>query len=75
MKRKDSTAPVRLVLPDGSIEWRNSQGKYHREDGPAREWPTGVKAWYRNGRLDREDGPAMEGPLAKVWYRNGKRQA
>jgi hypothetical protein len=48
--------------------------QYHREDGPAREWPAqGAKAWYRNGKLHRDDGPAMEGPLGKGWYRRGMR--
>ena len=74
MKRAADTASVRTVRPDGSIEWRNKEGKYHREDGPAREWPAqGAKAWYRNGKLHRDDGPAMEGPLGKSWYRKGKR--
>ena len=65
---------IRNVLRDGSIEWRDSDGKLHREGGPAREWPAqGAKAWYRNGKLHRDDGPAMEGPLGNSWYRNGKR--
>jgi hypothetical protein len=74
VKRAGDTASVRTARPDGSIEWRNKEGKYHREDGPAREWPAqGAKAWYRNGKLHRDDGPAMEGPLGKSWHRNGKR--
>jgi hypothetical protein len=74
VKRAGDTASVMTVRPGGSIEWRNKEGKYHREDGPAREWPAqGAKAWYRNGKLHREDGPAMEGPLGKSWYRKGKR--
>jgi hypothetical protein len=59
------------VRPDGYIEWRNQQGKYHREDAPAREWPAqGTKAWNRNGKLDRDDGLAMERRLGKSWHRN-----
>jgi hypothetical protein len=74
VKRAGDTASVMTVRPGGSIEWRNKEGKYHREDGPAREWPAqDAKAWYRNGKLHRDDGPAMVGPLGKSWHRNGKR--
>jgi hypothetical protein len=60
VKRDGETACVRTVRPDGLIEWRNKAGKYHREDGPAREWPAqGAKAWYRHGKLHRDDGPAI----------------
>jgi hypothetical protein len=82
VKRAGDTASAMTVRPDGSTEWRNKEGKYHREDGPAREWPAqGAKAWYRNGKLHREEGPAMarqrptvdKPPLGKSWYRKGKR--
>jgi hypothetical protein len=67
VRRAGDTASVMTVLPDGSIEWRNKEGKYHREDGPAREWPAqGAKAWYRNGKLHRDDGPAMA-PGGRRW--------
>jgi hypothetical protein len=47
VKRVRGTASVMTVRPDGSIQWRNKEGKYHREDGPAREWPVqSAKAWY-----------------------------
>jgi len=52
--------------------WRNSQGQYHREDGPAIEYDGGTKIWYQNGRCHREDGPALEFANGdKSWYRNG----
>ena len=65
------------------IETDGSETKYysdrgmtvlHREDGPAREWRPGCKAWYINGKLHREDGPAIEwGDGSKAWYYvNGK---
>jgi hypothetical protein len=31
---------------DGDRIWTNSEGEYHREDGPAIEWSDGVKSWY-----------------------------
>ncbi len=33
----------------GSIRYYNSDGKLHREDGPAIICPNGYKMWYRNG--------------------------
>ena len=55
--------------PDGTLDkiWRNEEGQYHREDGPAYEYADGVKFWFKNGRLHREDGPAL------VWG-NGKHE-
>jgi hypothetical protein len=54
-------------------EWRNEQGKYHREDGPAVEYTDGTKMWYLNGKPHRLDGPAYETVSGdKVWYADGK---
>jgi len=38
----------------------NSRGQYHRDDGPAIEWPNGNKFWWKKGKRHREDGPAEE---------------
>jgi hypothetical protein len=43
---------------DGATYWHKN-GKLHRDDGPAAEWPNGQKAWYREGLIHREDGPAI----------------
>ncbi len=49
-------------------------GKFHREDGPAVEYPSGEKRWYLHGELHREDGPAIEYPSGnKRWYLDGYR--
>jgi hypothetical protein len=51
--------------------WYNEQDQLHREDGPAIEYASGDKYWYRNGKLHREDGPAMEcANGTKYWYIN-----
>jgi hypothetical protein len=56
----------------GCKEWRLN-GKYHREDGPAVEYPGGTKQWWLNDKLHREDGPAIEHPNGtKGWYLNDK---
>ena len=57
----------------GTKEWYLN-GKYHREDGPAREYANGDKVWYLNGKCHREDGPAVEYANGdKMWFLNGKR--
>jgi hypothetical protein len=46
---------------------------YHREDGPAVEYPNGAKYWYRHGKLHREDGPAAKYACGtKYWYLQDK---
>jgi hypothetical protein len=56
------------------IEYLNEKGLLHREDGPAREYKNGTKAWRINGQLHRTDGPAIERKDGtKFWYLNDKR--
>ena len=38
--------------------WYNSNGNFHREDGPAIIYAHGLQVWYINGRKHRTDGPA-----------------
>ncbi len=60
------------VYEDGHKEWRIN-GKLHREDGPAIEYPNGDKEWYINGKHHREDGPAIElHDGHKEWRINGE---
>jgi len=48
-------------------------GKLHREDGPAVEYPNGTKFWFLNDLLHREDGPTVEYENGtKEWWLNGK---
>jgi len=52
--------------------WKNKEGQYHREDGPAIIFVWGTKDWYINGKHHREDGPAVEfADGNKSWYLNG----
>jgi len=40
----------------GDRIWRNQDGLFHREDGPAIEYADGAKYWYLNGqRLTEEE--------------------
>jgi hypothetical protein len=57
----------------GIKSWKNKEDKFHRLDGPAKEWPNGNKEWYKDGKLHRLDGPAKEWPNGrKGWFKNGK---
>ena len=59
------------VYTDGTKYWYQN-GKCHREDGPAIEYPSGSKEWFLNGKYHREDGPAIERANGtKYWYLNG----
>ena len=47
-------------------------GLLHREDGPAREFPSGDKLWFINNKPHRIDGPAHDrADGVKIWYFNG----
>ena len=49
-------------------------GKYHRLNGPAVEFPDGYKCWYLNGKPHRVNGPAIENVNGtKCWFLNDKR--
>lgn len=63
----------KVKTPYGFYKWVDSDGVYHREDGPAVEWEDGSKLWYTKGIRHRENGPAAEwGDGIKEFYLNGK---
>jgi hypothetical protein len=39
--------------------WRNERGQLHRKDGPAVEYVSGTKEWWKNGKQHRLDGPSV----------------
>ena len=56
-----------------SEEWFNSNGEYHRVDGPAyQSWyengPKHYESWYLDGKYHRLDGPAV-----LRWFENGQK--
>jgi hypothetical protein len=62
-----------IIDESGTKCWYNSNRELHREDGPAMEFTSGSKVWFKNGKLHREDGPAMEWLDGdKDWYINGE---
>ncbi len=57
----DCKAWPRLIFTSFGKTWKNKEGEYHREDGPAIENSAeGTKWWYQNGKQHRLDGPALE---------------
>lgn len=57
----------------GGYECWLSDGRLHREDGPASIFPDGTKSWYNEGILSRFCGPAIEWPNGKTyWIIQGK---
>ena len=56
----------------GTKFWFDSDGKYHREDGPAAEWSNGNKWWCKHGQFHREDGPAIKWTRGGKWFIHGK---
>ncbi len=57
----------------GNIFYINEEGEFHRLDGPAKQYKSGQKEWYKNGKLHRENGPAVEFENdKKAYYLNGK---
>jgi hypothetical protein len=40
--------PEMEIIPNWTKRW-TLNGKLHREDGPAVEWPNGQKEWYLHG--------------------------
>jgi hypothetical protein len=63
-----------LVINDlGTTTWRDANGNYHRDDGPAVERTDGTKVWSQHGVRHRDDGPAIEWAHGThEWYQDGK---
>jgi len=74
---KHTTGPeqsIRTVDVYGVEVWRDSEGRYHRIDGPAWVCPNGYTAWWVHGEPHREGGPAIVWPNGTMaWYLRGER--
>ena len=64
----------RIVTDEFStIRYYNTEGKIHREDGPAVIDPNSGVQWLRNGIRHRDNGPAIiYAGGDEFWYNNGK---
>lgn len=62
------------IVQNNETNFYFKDGRFHRSDCPAVEYPNGTKEWWFEGRRHREDGPAAEYPNGtKEWYKNGYR--
>jgi hypothetical protein len=74
MKKTSKSFDKAGIAETGIIRWNLPNGRLHREDGPAVEWPDGSKEWYLDGKRHREDGPAVESSDGvNEWYIRGKK--
>lgn len=61
----------KLTWSDGTVEYLDSDGRYHRADGPAvtGQWSDGpVEIWALNGTPHRENGPAIKMQGNEYWF-------
>ena len=65
------------VLPcclQKNVEWKDEDGRLHREDGPAVIGADGAQSWYQYGEQHRDDGPALTRPDGtQGWYQYDKK--
>jgi hypothetical protein len=59
---------------DGVLEWRDGEGRLHRDGAPARVYVNGTEEWYRHGKRHRDpdEGPAASYPDGRrIWFVDG----
>ncbi len=55
------------------VEYRDEDGQWHRDDGPAVIESNGSQWWFRHGQLHRDDGPAMIHSVGRLeWCQYGE---
>jgi len=55
-----STTPrigTRTIPGDGIAEWRDADGRLHRDGGPAAIYPDGRRVWFVDGVKVRQERP------------------
>jgi hypothetical protein len=56
----------------GTEYWKDDNGSFHRDDGPAVIHPDGTQFWYQHGVRHRLDGPAIMTSRGECkWYIHG----
>lgn len=51
-----------ITMDDGRTAYLDADGRPHRLDGPAWEWPDGKYEWFLHGRMHRVGGPQSHYP-------------
>ena len=56
--------------PDGTRHWFNRRGNFHRDGGPAIEYPNGDKSWFWHGIMmyDEKDRTLPNGDIVTTCY-------
>jgi hypothetical protein len=58
----------------GNKRWFDSDGEFHRDNGPAVIYTNGYQSWWQHGSIHRDDGPAIEwGNGTSSWWVNDRR--
>lgn len=67
--------PSKIVSSSSAykIIWKLPNGLIHREDGPAKIYPSGSEEWWLNGQLHRDNGPAIIGNGYVQYWIKGKK--
>lgn len=57
-------------VPDGIRHWFDERGNFHRDGGPAVEFPNGDKSWYWHGTqmYDEDNGVLPNGDPVTICY-------
>ena len=53
---------------NGNKIWKNLQGLWHNENGPAVIWHDGGRSWFINGKNHRENGPSNIENGGNAWF-------
>ena len=65
---------MRAIYVDRDGNYRDGDGRLHREDGPAIRWSDGSEFWHFDNQPHRINGPAISyNDGGTYWYIHGKR--
>jgi hypothetical protein len=63
-----------VLFRSGRSEWRQDDGRPHREDGPSVTYPNGNTTWFLYGQVHREGRPAVvKCDGNNTWWVNGEK--
>jgi hypothetical protein len=58
--------PLRIILRNGTVEWRLTDGRRHRTDGPAIIYAKGCQEWWIDGKRYRESANTMPVIVSRI---------
>lgn len=57
---------MEIIDIEGDVFYFNDNGFVHKDDGPAIEYLSGEKYWFKGGLIHRDNGPAFIGCRSTV---------